>query len=165
MSDPITIQFFVAGQPRPGGSKRVFGIKKNGIPTGRFIVTDASGPAGKDWRASVVQSAFEAMRAANLAPLQCALRLNLNFLMPRPKYHFKKNGELKDNAPTRHIKPADSTKLTRSVEDACTKICWQDDAQICEQFITKNYTSIVCPQPGCAVEIIALDDESKTVLD
>lgn len=155
----MSITFFVAGIPRPGGSKRIFPIRKGGALTGKFIVTDSSGQAGKDWRASVVQCAFEAMRAANLAPLQCALRLNLNFLMPRPKYHFRKNGELKDDAPTRHIKPADSTKLTRSVEDACTKICWQDDAQICEQFITKNYTSTENPQPGCAVEIIALDDK------
>lgn len=157
MSDPITIQFFVCGVAKPFGSKRVFPVRKGGVLTGKFIVTDSSGQGGRDWRASMVQCAFEAMRIANLAPLQGPLRLTLDFVMARPKYHFKENGTLKDGAPTRHIKAPDSTKLCRGAEDSMLKIVYQDDAQICEQFITKNYTSTENTQPGCAVEIIALD--------
>jgi Holliday junction resolvase RusA-like endonuclease len=155
----MTISFFTAGTPRPGGSKRVFPIRRGGELTGKFIVTDSSGQAGRDWRASVVQSAFDAMRNANLAPMQGALRMNLAFVMPRPKYHFRSNGQLKPDAPLRHIKKPDQSKTTRLIEDSMTGIVYMDDAQICEQFITKNYTSTENPQPGCAVEIIALDDK------
>jgi Holliday junction resolvase RusA-like endonuclease len=146
MTDRV-IHFFVAGIPRPGGSKKIFGIRKGGIHTGRFIVTDAGGQANKDWRASVVHEGSLAMEGRHL--LTGPLKVTLSFGMPRPKAHFRANGEVKENAPHYHANAPDLLKLTRTIEDALTKVVWFDDSQIVVERLRKLYDD----QVGCYVVV------------
>src|ERR1043165_1423642 len=154
------IRFFVAGSPRPGGSKRVFPIRKGGVLTGKFIVTDAAGQANKDWRASVAHEGKEAMREpvnngngevaafVEFHPIPGPLELELHFVLPRPKGHFKPGHPwLKDNAPEHHTSRPDAGKLARSTTDALTSILWRDDAQIVKETHSKAYGS----RPGVTV--------------
>ena len=140
------ISFFVAGVPKPAGSKRVFLTK-----AGRPIVTDASGKPGKDWRADIQHAA----KTVTPHPLRGALNLHVQFRLPRPKGHYGKKG-LRRTAPAYPIGRPDTTKLVRAVEDALSGILWRDDAQIVSQVASKSY---VCDGevPGAQVWVNTLD--------
>jgi len=131
------LNIFVHGIPKPGGSKRAFLIRnKSGQPamskTGRpvIVLTDASGKAGKDWRADVRGVAQEEWDGK---PLETkSLTVSMKFFMPRPKSHYgtgRNAHVLKDSAPIyyAHLQTPDALKLGRSVEDALTGVIWKDD--------------------------------------
>lgn len=153
----IEIRFFVTGHPAPGGSKSAFvpTNKQTGEPyrkNGRIIVNvvDAGGVRTKEWRQNVAAAAVQAMKAADSAPLTGPVSIEIEFRMPRPKYHFTSNGlALRPGAPSHHITRPDLTKLARSTEDACTRILWQDDGQIVKQGHEKAFSD----QPGAWVVV------------
>lgn len=139
----MTIKFFVAGIPRPGGSKRHVG--------GGRIIESCKHTAG--WREAV---AWAARNYHDGPLLDGPLRVRLEFVMPRPKAHYgtgKRAGELKTTAPAYHTTKPDTTKLIRSTEDALTHVVWKDDALIAEQQASKVYGD----KPGAWVTIKALD--------
>lgn len=150
-SMPPVISFFVPGIPAPGGSKSGFPIKKGGQYTGRVAIVEAGGQKTKNWRASVVQIAFEEMKRKNHHPLDGALRIFVDFYLPRPKYHFNKSG-LRRDAPEFHVIAPDATKLMRSTEDAMTGIVYRNDSQLSAQGITKRYGET----PGAMITVEAL---------
>lgn len=152
------IRFFVPGLPAPGGSKSAFvpTNRKTGEPYrgkgGRIIVNvvDSGGERTKNWRQNVVAAAFDAMKAADLAPLTGPIELELLFQMPRPKSHFRSDGfSLKPGAPQWHVIRPDCLKLARSTEDALSRICYADDSQIVRENIEKAFSS----QSGCWIII------------
>lgn len=144
------IRFTVPGTPAPGGSKRFLGISKK---TGRGILVDASGERGANWRIAVQWAAKEQLIAGATAfPPGVPLTLVVDFIMPRPKSHFRANGTLKPTAPSRHTTKPDTTKLLRAVEDAITSILWHDDAQISLQIAAKTYGET----PGATISIIPI---------
>jgi len=133
-----TFSVFVAGIPKPAGSKRPFLIRgkggapvfKNGRPV--IVVTDTSGQAGKDWRGDVRAKVSEAYQGE---PLTCRIQTRMDFVFARPKSHYrtgKNAATLRDNAPHRddHLQDPDALKLARAVEDALTGIVWKDDNQL-----------------------------------
>jgi crossover junction endodeoxyribonuclease RusA len=140
--EPIT--FFVSGHPRPAGSKRAFPIYrgKRGETrtfTGRSIVVDSSGQAGKDWRGDIQAAAARHYQGV---PLTCPVCLSLHFLFERPKNHLgsgMQTGIVRASAPEYHITKPDVLKLARAVEDALTGIIWHDDSQIINEELTKGY--------------------------
>ena len=145
------IEFFVLGVPKPAGSKRVFLNKKTGKP----IVTDASGQAGKDWRGDVKAAAQRAYQGPLLIG---PIRLVVLFLMPRPKGHFgtgRNAGFVKTSAPPWHTIAPDATKLLRGLEDALAGIIYADDGQIVSQFVVKRYGN---ERSGARVKIIPIVD-------
>lgn len=148
----MSITFFVPGVPRPGGSKRAFYVPK----LGRAVLTDASGQAGKDWRGDCKHVA---QQHADQSLFGAELRLAVTFVMPRPRSHYRANGELKPNAPRWHSHKPDTTKLLRSIEDALTGILWRDDAQIVMQSAAKVYGE----RPGAHVKVTLarLSDEAE----
>lgn len=133
------IEFFVPGTPRPAGSKRGFAIKKGGNYTGKTIVVDTSGQKGTDWRGDVKRFVMEGWRGRSL--LDEGIELYLEFVMPRPKSHYRSNGKLKPNAPSIHTKKPDVLKLARAVEDALTGIVWTDDSKIFKETLQKRYVN------------------------
>jgi len=144
------VRFFVAGIPAPGGSKKGFAIKKGGVYTGRVAIVDAGGERTKNWRQDVVAAAFQAMKAADLAPFIGPIELELFFKLQRPKSHFRSDGiSLKPGAPSHHIIRPDCGKLARSTTDACTGILWRDDAQIVVDHGEKAFSD----RPGCWVVV------------
>jgi len=124
----------VTGIPKTAGSKRYVGQSK----AGRAIIIDDSGPKGKDWRHNVSAACMEAGVPCRGGPLSAIFR----FRLPRPKGHFRAGDAtqaLKDTAPNWPTKIPDALKLTRSAEDAATKILWHDDAQIVRELIAKDF--------------------------
>ena len=154
MDNMDSIEFFVHGIPAPGGSKTAFRHAK----TGRIIVMDAC-KRNKPWRDTVASFAIE---HAPDELLSCPLSLDVTFIMPRPKYHYrtgKYSGMLKDSAPHWHTVKPDATKLLRALEDALTGIMWTDDSIIVKQYVNKTYayphdtTKDAWTKPGAYVKI------------
>lgn len=141
------IEFFVPGQPQPGGSKKAFYNAK----LHRSMIVDAN-PKAKGWQSDV---RFAASATHKGEPIHKPLSLTVVFHMPRPKYHFKKNGELRDDAPYFHTIKPDATKLLRSTEDALTGIVWADDSQVAEQVVRKIYSMT----PGAHISVEPLQEE------
>jgi Holliday junction resolvase RusA-like endonuclease len=133
-----SITFFVAGIPKPAGSKTAFAIKKGGVYTGRTVVMDACKKT-KSWQATVKA---EARKHAPETPFVCAIKVEFTFLIPRPKSHFgtgKNSKLLKPLAPSDPIGKPDVLKLARAVEDAMTGIIYADDSQIIIEDLQKGY--------------------------
>jgi len=149
------IAFWIEGHPEPGGSKSSFvpcDKDKNPYrgPGGRIIVntTDAN-PRSKDWKKIVARTARQKFTRA---PFNCALEVKFEFVVKRPQGHYGtgRNAEcVKDSAPHFPTSKPDCTKLIRPLEDACTSICWVDDAQIVSQYATKRFG----PVEGCQITI------------
>ena len=133
MEPPDSISFVALGVASPAGSKSAFRHRH----TGRIVVVDAGGKKTKVWRKVVAEAAKRAMdgRPFLLPPLI----LVIEFRMQRPQSHYRANGEIKPDAPWVPIVRPDVTKLLRSTEDAMTGIVYEDDAQICEQNISRTY--------------------------
>ncbi len=137
------IQIEVFGVPRPGGSK-IPGINKQGKQYVR--------PASKytaEWMQTVRLAARAQYKGRLLGD---AVVMDLEFRMPRPKYHFRKNGTLTNGAPTSHTKTPDRTKLLRSTEDALKGIVFKDDCQVCMGETIKRYCT-VDEKPGVSIVI------------
>lgn len=135
MTDVDRIQLLVRGTPKPAGSKRAF-VDRGG----NVRVKDDSGQAGTDWRGDCKAVAVDEM--AGREPLLGPLRLEVDFILPRPKAHYgsgRNAAKLKDGAPRYHDKRPDATKLLRGLEDALTGIVWKDDSQIAAQDVRKVY--------------------------
>jgi Holliday junction resolvase RusA-like endonuclease len=149
----MRIEFFVQGSAKPAGSKRGFAIKQGGQYTGRVVVQDASGEAGRIWRQDVKAAAREAYQGA---PLDCPLAVVAIFYQARPKAHFGggRNAHLlKASAPRYPVSKPDTTKLFRAVEDALTGILWKDDCLIVAQQVRKKYCDEAHSQPGVLLRV------------
>lgn len=149
MSTPIIIR--VPGIPKTAGSKKAFPIfrgKGQAKTWVRNIVTDDTGQAGKEWRASVQARAFDAMGDIGGDLLDCPLAVTMVFTLPRPKGHMGAKG-LRPSAPEYPAVKPDVLKLARSVEDALTGIVWRDDALIVREVIWKVYGQ----QPGVEIRV------------
>ena len=138
------IHFEVDAIPAPGGSKKFVGLSKR---TGRAVIVDMGGKKTKDWRTAV---AWAAKQAHGGQPLTGPLSVQITFHMLRPKYHWRKNGELKPDAPTFHTVRPDALKLARSTEDAMTGIIYADDSQTVRLEISKRYADGPC---GATIEV------------
>ena len=150
------LQFHVPGIPSPGGSKTAFPVKdKNGyvFKDGRPVtnMVDSGGKKTKVWRKAVATRAHMAMKIADMNAIDCPISVIFEFYMPRPKYHFKKNGSLKDEYLLNdyHTKTPDALKLARSTEDAMKGIVYKDDSLIWKETIYKKYHII----SGCHITI------------
>ena len=149
-----TIEFFVPGKPGTAGSKNPFPIYRKGadgqkIFTGKVVAVDAN-KKKSTWMADVKHFAYQAYQGE---PLTGPVSLEIIFVMPRPKNHFKSNGELKPNAEIFHGKRPDLTKMLRALEDALTGIIWQDDSCVA----ATNMQKIYGPNPGAQVKIMSLN--------
>lgn len=148
LREPI-LDLFVPGDVKPAGSKRPL------MAGGRLRVVDSSGDKGKQWRSDIKLTALEALngQAMTAGPIE----LDLVFVFPRPQGHLRtgrRAGELKENAPTHHIKRPDVTKLVRAVEDALTGVVWPDDSQVMATQAVKVYADPGA-QPGARIKIYA----------
>src|SRR4029077_5946971 len=112
----------------------------------------------KDWRASIVQFAFEAMRAANRAPFSEPLILKVGSVRPPPRSHYRSGrnaGTLKESAPTAHSSRPDIDKLLRQLSDSLTNVVWTDDALVCQHHALNRYGE----HPGAKVTITPWAEE------
>lgn len=125
MSDTgMEVKFFAAGAPQTKGSARAF--MRPGM---RQPVVTNDNPRAKAWQGVV----SEAARQAGVVMLQGEIELDLCFLFPRPKGHYRtgKNAHLlREGAPRRPAGKPDGDKCERVVLDALTGLAYADDAQV-----------------------------------
>ncbi len=75
--------------------------------------------------------------------LDCPLRVDLIFHMPRPLAHYGTGSnrfKLKPSSPKLHTKKPDKDNLSKLLMDALTGVVWRDDSIICDGRIIKRYT-------------------------
>ena len=136
--------FFVAGVPKPAGSKRGFYIAK----IKRVVITDAN-PNSADWKTDVKHEA-QRNYSAELWDGPIFLKLTFNIVRPKSHYRSGKNSHLlKDSAPLFPTSKPDALKLARGVEDALTGVVWKDDSLIVDEHLHKRFAD----KPGCKIEV------------
>lgn len=137
----------VHGIPAPQGSKRHVG---NGIMV-------ESSKRVKPWRQDVKHATLDALggRLQLLGPV----RLDVLFLLPRPKGHYRTGRFahlLRDSAPLYPAGKPDIDKLLRSTLDGLGEAgVWRDDAQVvCIDQLAKAYAEPHNP-PGALIRVRA----------
>lgn len=135
-----TIVVTAIGTPAPKGSKRGFVIPGRDGGKPRAILVDDNRDKPKIWAAVVADAAASAARDREWSPLAgCPISVTIEFLIRRPKGHYRANGTIKPDAETWCAKKPDADKLARSTLDALTGILYQDDAQIASLTVRKLY--------------------------
>lgn len=136
----IFAHFFVAGVPKPQGSKRAFVNPK----TNRAIIVEDN-KGTKDWRTDVRNAAAEAVPQKdriNEGPVLIVLK----FVMKRPV------STPKTKATPPAVKKPDLDKLERAILDAITGIAFSDDSQV--TFLTgSKRLAEIDEVPGCWITI------------
>ncbi len=128
------ISFYVAGEPKPAGSKRAV------IKNGKIVIFDTA--KNRQWKKDVGTVAKIAMKKFGInKPIEQPVCMKLRFDLKKSAKH---------NKPV--VKP-DLTKLVRCVEDAMTGIVYKDDALIIEQHCFKQYAD----KPGVHITIKTLE--------
>lgn len=119
------------GQPRPKAFVR-----------GKHAGVYDPGTAG-EWKAKVCEAGRPHRPDA---PLECALSVRMDFLMPRPK-------RLKPGRVEFHTGKSDVDNLAKAVMDALTVDGWmRDDAQVVRLVVSKRYAS-ADERPGMLVGV------------
>jgi Holliday junction resolvase RusA-like endonuclease len=133
----VKIEFEVKGLPVTQGSLRAY----SNPHTGRAVVVHAAPQPLRNWRNAVASQASDAMKGR--PPVRGAVRLQLEFWLPRPQGHYgtgRNKWLLKPSAPMNPTKKPDLDKLMRAVLDALKGIAWADDALVTEVKAAKRFT-------------------------
>lgn len=124
------IEFWVAGEPKGQPRARAFAMKGKGVR-----MYDPGTAEG--WKGLVALAAKSVLPAT---PLDGPLRVDLTFFFPRPKSHYRSNGQLKPGSPKWHTKKPDRDNSDKAVLDAMTAMrFWVDDCLACDGRIRKLY--------------------------
>jgi Holliday junction resolvase RusA-like endonuclease len=123
--------FRVYGTPSPQGSK-IPGVNRK---TGKMFVREQSGERLKTWREAVKEAALMARGDSDTIPKGIAVRIHIDFYMPRPaSIPFEKR-------PMPSVAP-DLDKMIRGVGDALRDAgIYADDSQVCSIVAHKHYAS------------------------
>lgn len=143
----MRLSFFVAGLPKPQGSKRAI-VNRH---TGKAAVIESAGQRLKDWRGDVRDAAATALAEQSQGiTLAGPLHVDLTLILPRPKARKREV-----YPPTR----PDVDKLARGVLDALTSArLYGDDGQVASLCARKLYASREHPTTGCRVVVEHLAD-------
>lgn len=144
--------FRVDGTPSGQGSMRAFVVK------GRAVLTSTNKKL-KPWRKAIADAATVAgWRPGKGAPLEGRVKVSLAFYFPRPKLHYRKNSQVKDEFLDTFPR-SDLDKLVRAVGDALTGVCWVDDSQIVMISAFKVYITAPSTDGYLLIDITDLEDE------
>jgi len=144
---PRVVEFFVPGRSAPKGSTGSF----RSASTGR-IVTLTDSKHLPLWAASVRLAAFQHWGRPP-AEKGIAIRLDLRFIVARPKYHYgtgQNAGRVKKSYLA--ILPTgdpDRDKLLRAIQDALEGVVYRNDSQVTHGPTCKMYG----PEPGVHIRI------------
>jgi Holliday junction resolvase RusA-like endonuclease len=130
----VTIQFFVAGTPKPQPRPRAFAFN------GHARVYDAGTAEG--WKSLIAVAAKECLPAE---PITGPVELTVEFYMPRPKSHHTGKGKIKHaHEDIRHTQKPDTDNLVKAVKDCLSTLrMWKDDSQVWRENVSKEWTDPV----------------------
>jgi len=135
MTQPITVHFFAEGVP-------VAQPRHSNAQGGRTYYRDKSGKYGA-WRDRVTLEArhHAARHGLIQSPPACPVRLYVKFLMPYAQRWFRKDGSLKDAAPTKHLAKPDADNMLKLVKDVLeSEHLVHNDSMIYDVRSTKLYS-------------------------
>lgn len=146
--EQMVVSFLVRGEAKPKGSF-VAGKRKDG---GAFV--RHANPGTVEWGKCVKEASRIAMGHGTKPrpPFTGPVKLIVRFYMPRPKSHYRTNGELHYWAPLWKATRADLDKLLRNLGDSLSPYCIKDDAQIAHADIAKVFVP-AGQSPYASVEI------------
>jgi len=71
------------------------------------------------------------------------VRVDCDFVFPRPKSHFTSKGQIKATSPVWHTQKPDIDNAFKVVGDALTNVqMWQDDSQVCSSTLVKRWAAL-----------------------
>jgi len=151
------ISFFIPGAPvaQPRQRHRIMQGK-----SGASFVSNYT-PAKDPVNAFKAAARLAASAAWSGGPIVGPVEMNVSYLMPRPKNHYrtgKHAGSLKPDAPRMHTSKPDRDNLEKALKDALKGICWLDDSQVCDGRSQKLY-ALEAETPGVQVEIKSLEQQ------
>jgi len=142
--------FIVLGKAVPRGSVKA-------IPRGRDIkeingrryredkgtlVIDQDSAVLKSWMQDIKTTAIREWALEHIGYSARPFKIDITFRLDRPKSHYgsgRNSAIIKDSAPDYPIVRPDLDKLTRSINDALTRIVFKDDSQVVDMHIKKIY--------------------------
>lgn len=127
----MTVEVFVPGVPVSQGSMK----------PGSGRLRHASGVKLLAWREAIGWRVRQALRQAILVG---PVRLDLRFVLPRPKLHASL-----PEPPYWHNQTPDADKLARAVCDGLTGVAYRDDCQVAQLHVVKHYGA----DPGVFIRI------------
>ena len=125
------IYFKIEGKPVPQGRPRAVRMGKG--------VRMYDPPKSKAYKQVVGLKGRSYMARNHLAPYTEPLRVTLGFYFKPPKSYTKKRLKAIESKYELYIKKPDVDNLAKGVCDALNKICYEDDSQIVEMNIKKQY--------------------------
>lgn len=134
MSEPLV--FFAAGMPQTKGSGKAITSRSTGRA---FFKPD--NPKTAAWQGVVAHAAAQ----AGAKPIDGPVRLELTFVLPRPKGHMgsgKNAATVKASAPRYPASKPDGDKLERAVLDALTGVVYADDGQVVDVTWAKRWAGV-----------------------
>lgn len=147
-----SLSFFVAGIPKGQPRPRAFARKMGN----RFVARVYDDGTAENWK-SQIAVAFKQAGGIE-AKIEGPVSMQLSFRFPRPKSHFRSNGELKPNAPRYHVVKPDSDNCEKAVMDALTQLgVWRDDSQVCIKTSEKIYTD----EPGAQILVAPFEQPNQ----
>ena len=115
---------------------------------------DGSKPVGT-WRQMV--QCYAAGRGPR-EPLDCAIKVDIAFFMPRTKALLKNSSPLD---PIPHTVKPDKDNLEKLILDELTKLgWWVDDSRVCAGLTTKHYHARDM-KPGAMISVSVTEDEQQ----
>lgn len=147
-----SLQIYVVGLPK--GQPRAKPSRRGGFI--RMYTPDVA----DDWKGCVARAIADAVPKGAPFPLFSGpVRVDATFIFPRPKGHFRTNGDIKPNSPTWHTAKPDRDNCDKAVLDVFTQCqVFADDAQACDGRIMKRYAG-VGEATGARIHILSLSDE------
>ena len=125
------IHFRIDGTPVAQGRPRATTVN------GRVKMYDP--PKSRAYKKQVELIGRSYMAKNQLKPLTGALRVTIQCYFKPPKSYSKKRLKAIESRQELYTKKPDADNLGKAPTDALNKICFEDDAQIVEKIVTKQY--------------------------
>lgn len=123
----------VWGKAQTQGSKRGFvhpHLK-------RVVIVDDNDAVLKSWRQEIVDAM---QRSKPVRALDTPVAVSVLIYVPRPRAHYRVNGDLKPNAPLVPAAGRDIDKIARAILDAGQIACWWvNDARVSDLHLRRRY--------------------------
>lgn len=138
------IEFRVSGIPKGQPRQKSFARK---FADGKYRAIRITPDTAEFWKECIFEGAKPHIPAT---PFDCPMSVVIRHFFPRPKSHFRSNGELKPTAPLFHVSTPDVDNLWKAFGDAMTTMgFWRDDSIVADTKITKEYGDF----PGALIKI------------